>query len=86
MLRFPLKVRRFSGIGDEPSAFIVSDAGGRSIILHCEAQSLRREVAKLWTPEEAEALAKRIARMLTNEAEANFAIDELARRKAEGRR
>lgn len=64
---FPLKVRRFQGVLGTTSAYMVTDAKGRSINVCCEEAELRREVAKLWSPEEAEAIAKWIARKLTDE-------------------
>lgn len=86
MIRFPLRVRRHQSDAGEPSSFSITDAGGRSIRLYCDIDQLRRDVAHLWTPEDAEALAKKIARMLTDEAETQGAIDELVRRNAAGRR
>lgn len=64
---FPLKVRRFQGIAGKTSAYLITDAKGRSINVCCEETELRREVAKLWSPEEAEAIAKWIARRLTDD-------------------
>lgn len=69
MLRFPLKVRRHQRVVGEPCSFSILDAGGRAIRLYCDIDQLRRDVAHLWTPEEAEALAKTIARLLTQAAE-----------------
>lgn len=45
----------------------IVDALERRICIYCERKELRREVAKLWSPEEAEAIAKWIARKLTEE-------------------
>lgn len=75
-MRFPLRVRCFIGISGEPSAYIISDDAGRSINICCEVQPVRREVAKLWTPEEAEALAKKIARFLTDEHAIDISVAE----------
>lgn len=72
-LRFPIRVRRY-GANGSPSAIMITDAAGRSISIHCEEAALRREIAKLFTPAEAEALAVRIARWLTNEHETELAI------------
>lgn len=84
MIKYPLSVRRFIGVTGNPAAYIISDARGRSINICCDIDQLRREVAHLWSIEEAEALAKKIARMLTDEAETQWAIDELARQNAAG--
>jgi hypothetical protein len=65
-LQFPLKVRRYGGILGQTSAFIITDAAGRSINISCDPNPRRREVAKVWSPEYAEALAKHIARMLSD--------------------
>lgn len=54
---------------------MIRDAEGRGISVHCESDPLRRDVAKLWTPEEAEALAKKIARFLTDERQEQIDID-----------
>lgn len=72
-LKFPLRVRRYGGDG-KVSAFLITDAAGRSINLCCEETELRREVAKLFSPEEAEELAVRIARWLTDEHDTEVAI------------
>lgn len=84
MIRYPLKIRRVSSNSGEPRSFSITDAVGRSIYLYCDVDQLRRQVAHLWTPAEAERLAKTIARMLTDEAELEGAVDELARRNASG--
>lgn len=68
-LALPLTIKAFRGVQGEISAYIIRDRLGRSINLPCDIDQLRRDVAKLWSPEEAEALAKRIARMLTDEEE-----------------
>lgn len=65
-LRFPIKVRRYGGILGETSAYFITDATGRSINISCDPNPLRREVAKVWSPEEAEVLAKHIARTLSD--------------------
>lgn len=66
-LRFPLRIRRFRGVHGEVAAIIISDASGQSINLCCDPNQLRRDAAHLWPPEEAEALAKWIARAMTDE-------------------
>lgn len=66
-MKLPLRIIPWRcSIRDNISAYIVSDAEGRSININCEDDPLRREVAKLWSPEEAKALAKQIARLLTD--------------------
>ena len=66
----PLRIIPFrSSVRQGISAYIIQDAAGRGINIPCEPDPVRREVAKLFSPEEAEALAKRIARFLTDEAE-----------------
>lgn len=66
-LTYPVRVRRYGGIDGEVSAYLITDANGRSVTIPCEARALRREVAKLFSPEEAEILAKWIARRLMDE-------------------
>lgn len=74
-MKFPLRIIPFrSSIRDEISAYIIEDAAGRGISVHCEVDPLIRDVGKLWSPQEAEALAKRIARWLTDEHETEVAI------------
>lgn len=68
-LRFPLRVYRFRGVMGHVSAIIIRDAAGRSLQIPCDPNPLRRDVARLWSPEEAEELAKAIARSLTDESE-----------------
>lgn len=77
---FPLKVRRYGGIDNKTSAFMITDARGRSINIPCEEAELRREVAKLWSPEEAEAIAVWIARKLTDD----WAVQVLVHQNAAG--
>lgn len=67
ILSFPLRVRAFStSEKDPPCAYIIKDAKDRGIHVACEAAPLRREVANLWTPDEAKELATLIARLLTD--------------------
>lgn len=66
-LVFPLRLRRFESAPGQTCAFIITDARGRSLQIPCEQADLRREVAKLFSPAEAEAIAKWIARRLTDE-------------------
>jgi hypothetical protein len=74
-MKFPLRIVPFRcSIRHEISAYIIQDADGRSININCEVDPLRRDVAKLWTTEEAQALAKRIARFLTDEHETEVGI------------
>ncbi len=61
MLVLPLRIRRL------PSSVIITDARGRAICIYCEEAPLRRDVACLWSPSEAEALARWIARRLTDQ-------------------
>lgn len=68
-MKFPLKIKRTTGTRGQVSGYQVTDAYGRYIHLPCEEDPIRRSAVKLWSPEEAEALAKRIARLLTNEEE-----------------
>lgn len=69
-MKLPLRIIPFrSSVRQQVSAYIIQDAAGRGINIPCEPDPVRREVAKLWSPEEAEALAKRIARFLTDDAE-----------------
>jgi hypothetical protein len=63
-MKLPLKVKRAR------ESYRVEDAYGRGIFLYFEDDPFIRSAAKeRWTSEEAEALAKRIARMLTDEEE-----------------
>lgn len=64
---FPLRVRRVTGIDGLTASVVITDARGRSIHIYCEEEPLRREVARIWTPAEATALAQRIARLLTDD-------------------
>ncbi|MDO9364657.1 MAG: hypothetical protein Q7T60_17145 [Sphingopyxis sp.] len=68
-MKLPLSIKAFRGHDGQIAAYIIRDAEGRSINLPCDINQLRRDVARLWSVEEAEALAKRIARMLTDEEE-----------------
>lgn len=66
-MKLPLRIIPWrDSIRHDISAYIISDAEGRSINICCETDPLRRDVAKLWSPEEAQALAKKIARLLTD--------------------
>lgn len=60
-MKLPLRITR-SG-----ESVRIEDAGGRAIYLYFEDEATRRGVMKRWTSDEAEALAKRIARLLTDE-------------------
>lgn len=63
-MKLPLKVKR-SG-----ESYRIEDATGRAIYLYVEDDEFRRSAARTrWTSKEAEALAKRIARMLTDDEE-----------------
>ncbi len=73
-LKLPLRIRSHRGPTGTIDAYIITDAAGRSINICCEEMELRREIAKLFTPAEAEELAKRIARWLTDEHETEAAI------------
>lgn len=66
-MRPPLRIRRLHGLNDKVACFQIRDALDRTISIYCEEADLRREVAKLFSPQEAEALAKWIARRLTDE-------------------
>ncbi len=69
-MKLPLRIIPYrSSIRQQVSAYIIQDAEGKGIQICCDHDPIRRDVAKLWSPEEAEALAKRIARFLTDEAE-----------------
>jgi hypothetical protein len=59
-LRFPLRVKR---VGE---SFQIIDAAGRSILMYFEDDETRRSIMNRWTSAEAEALAKQIARALTD--------------------
>ncbi|MNY76440.1 hypothetical protein D3C86_2160190 [compost metagenome] len=59
-LKFPLTVKRFRGVRGTIDACIIRDAAGRGINLPCDETEFRREVAKLFSPEEAEELAIRL--------------------------
>jgi hypothetical protein len=72
-LALPLTIRPYRGVRGEITAYIIRDRQGRAIQIHCDEDQLRRGVAKLWSPEEAEALAKRIARLLTDDENAKRA-------------
>ena len=60
-LVFPIRVRRLRDHRGELIQIVIQDALERRIILYTEKAPLRREVAKLWSPEDAEALAVHIA-------------------------
>ncbi|MCV9940890.1 hypothetical protein OIU35_31455 [Boseaceae bacterium BT-24-1] len=61
-MKLPLKVRRVH------ESYQITDAVGRGIFLYFEDDPFIRSAAKeRWSPEEAEALAKRIARLLTDD-------------------
>ncbi|AMJ62450.1 hypothetical protein AXW83_21020 [Bosea sp. PAMC 26642] len=77
-LVFPLRVRRFGGTPGSIDALLITDARGRSINIPCEEAPLRREVAKLFTPAEAEALAVHIARFLSDEWAAQILVHQNA--------
>lgn len=69
MVSLPIKIKRHVGTRGQTGGYIVTDARGRTITLMCEKDNARRDAAKLWRPEEAEALAKKIARLLTEDEE-----------------
>jgi hypothetical protein len=71
-MKFPLRIRRYA------ESYIVSDANDVSIftIYFDDQPGVRREVRKRLPMEEAEALAKRIARWLTDEHEKEIAIQQ----------
>lgn len=73
-MKLPLRISVYPPDGD-PSAYIIRDALGRPIYINCDPDQNRRFVNKLWTPEEAKALAQKIARFLTDEALANGSED-----------
>lgn len=62
-MELPLSVKR------RGESYQVVDAAGRVIYLYFEDMPLRRTEMKRWTSAEAEALAKKIARFLTDDAE-----------------
>jgi hypothetical protein len=64
-LALPLTIKKF---GESVS---VVDAFGRGIYLYFENDQTRRSVMKRWTEEEALSLAKRVARLLTDDEEGN---------------
>lgn len=67
-MRMPLKITRFRSLAHYTvSAVIIRDDSGRRI--SCDENPIRRDVAKVWSLEEAEALAKLVARFLTDHAE-----------------
>lgn len=65
-LRFPVTIRRFRNDRGEVVAIIIRDQAGQSINLPCDPSEFRRSASHLWEPGEAEALAKVIARWLTD--------------------
>jgi hypothetical protein len=65
-LSFPLRIRRLHDHNGELVQVAIIDALDRRICFYAERRELRREVAKLWSPEDAEALAVHIARFLTD--------------------
>lgn len=73
-MKFPLRISPHVGIRGEIDAYTIHDAAGRGIHLPCEGDALRRDIAKLWTPEEALAIARRLARWLTDEHETEVGI------------
>lgn len=60
-LVFPIRVRRLRDYKGEVVQIAIEDALERRICLYVERAPLRREVAKLWSPEDAQALAVSIA-------------------------
>lgn len=75
-MKLPLRIIPWRcSIRHDISAYVIKDAEGRSININCEADPIRRDVAKLWSPEEAQALAKQIARLLTD-SETQKAADD----------
>lgn len=74
-MKFPLRITAFRcSIRHEISAYVIEDAMGRGISIPCEADPIRREIAKLWSPEEAKELAQFLARWMTDTYEADKAI------------
>lgn len=68
-MHLPLKITKHIGARGQIGGYIITDALGRSIPLMCDEDAARRNAACLWSPEEAEALAKQIARALTDNQE-----------------
>ena len=66
-LVFPIRIRRLHDHNGRPVQIALRDALDRSICFYVEEAPLRREVAKLWSPEDGEALAVHIAKFLRDE-------------------
>ncbi len=62
-MRLPLRITR-SG-----ESIRIEDADGRAIYLYVEDEPSRRDLMKRWTSAEAQAIAKVIARALTDQAD-----------------
>lgn len=79
-LSFPLRIRRLHDHKGELVQVAIIDGLDRRICFYAERRELRREVAKLWSPQDAEALAVHIARLLTDE----WAVQVLVHQNAAG--
>ncbi|MBN9440673.1 hypothetical protein [Bosea sp. (in: a-proteobacteria)] len=75
-IALPLTVSRFRNSQGEVVCIIIRDAVGRSIQLSCDASDFRRTASRVWSPEDAEQLAKWIARHLSDEIAVQVRVDE----------
>lgn len=75
-IALPLTVSRFRNSQGEVVCIIIRDAVGRSIQLSCDPSDFRRTASRVWSPEDAEALAKWIARHLSDEIAVQVRVDE----------
>lgn len=77
-IALPLTVSRFRNSQGEVVSIIIRDAVGRSIHINCDPSDFRRTASRVWSPEDAEALAKWIARHLSDEIAMRARIAEHA--------
>ncbi|HEV7339822.1 MAG TPA: hypothetical protein VGO06_27895 [Bosea sp. (in: a-proteobacteria)] len=72
----PLTVSRFRNDQGEVVCVIIRDASGRAVHINCDPSEFRRTASRVWSPEDAEALAKWIARRLSEEIAIATRVDE----------
>ena len=75
-ITLPLTVSRFRNDKGEVVCVIIRDASGRAIHINCDPSDFRRTASRVWSPEDAEALAKWIARRLSEEIAMQARVDE----------
>ncbi|MGW9332308.1 hypothetical protein [Bosea sp. NPDC055594] len=75
-IALPLTVKRFRNGQGEVVCVIIRDASGRAIHINCDPSDFRRTASRVWSPEDAEALGKWIARRLSEEIVIQVRVDE----------